>query len=1428
MKELIVGFDIGSISINTILCDINGNIIKEFPYYRHFGKTIKLCSKILEQIEKEFSLYDIKTVVFTGTHGINIGKALGAHTEVETIAQATAIEKLYPNCKTLISIGGHDSSLLILNNDIQNSHFIADFKLNEACAAGTGSFIDQQAERIFSDECEFSAIKDPQQRLESILNRFIEEGIKSNSPANVACRCTVFTKSDMIHLQNKGIENSHIIAGLHEGVARNFKSTLINNRKLEDPIYFIGGYAANKLAIKSFEKILNKKIIVPEYFTSLGAYGAILNSIEQKNNKKINSIDILALKNSQTFKAVKTEPLQLKKSIFTECGEATGIKNNKQAYIGIDIGSTTTKLVLLSPSNEILFKTYIPTEGQPITALKKAFIECINAMGDSRPEILGVGTTGSGREVAGLFTGADDIVNEVTAHALGTLTFDPEIDTIFELGGQDAKYTKISNGQISDFKMNKVCAAGTGSFLEETANKLGINIKGEYESLALSSKSPYKLTERCTVYMESDLMSYLQNGASINDLLAGLSQAVVHNYLNRVVQEGKIGNRISFQGGPSLNKSIVAAFEMITGKPIITFKHREVMGAIGAAIHTKKEIETKYNNYKSKFKGWNIVDIDFSHKEEICKRNPNCHNSCKLQVYRIGDTEAIYGGECGMYETSRSSTKPVANYAKIRNSIFLKYLPKNTEKDTTYKIKIGIPRSLSFHQLGIIWTNFFKNLGFETVISPETTNEVANAGISAMTCETCFPVKISHGHANWLKDKCDLIFLPMMIEMNKGNNTKLSSYYCPYVEANPYMLKSALQLEDKKILKPAVYLSNGIESLCNAFYSEFLRLGIKISKEKISESLKKAIDTNSLFENELKKVGKTVLDKLKDDKAIIIIGRPYSIYDSRTNLNLFNTFSKLGIHAIPQDFLTLDDKLASVEYPNMYWGFGNKILSASYYINKHKNLYGLYLTSFGCGPDSFTLHFFANEMQKTNRPYLELELDEHSAGAGVETRLLAFIDTIKSNNSEVYENSYSTIKTVKKSNELKKRTLYIPYMTAGAECLAASFRTIGIKTELMPTYTQKGLEYGKHNTSGKECYPCIVTTGDMLALIDKKLQEGVDVENEIAILMPETEGPCRFGQYNKLQRIILDKYGFKNLPIIAPTSEDSYSCNGEISEDDVKKLRRLVWDAIAYSDLIEKALWKVRPYEKNSGETDKVFEQAMKLGVKAIENGGGFETIKAAKKSAKLFNQIETIKAQKPLIGIVGEIFIRTHKDSNQQLVRELENLGCEVTVASVSEWISYTTDTSLNYAKTALKNNISLSNIKNAVINYSAVKYQNYFYKLLEVPFKELLKNRLDHPTSHILSNVQDTFSNHINGEAILSIGGAFTYANESFDGIINAMPFTCMPSTIASSILKPALRKKIPYIDMVYDGSIQPNRSTNLATFVFQAKQHMKTKDK
>ncbi|WP_461833735.1 acyl-CoA dehydratase activase [Desulfothermus sp.] len=988
-----LGVDVGSISINAVLINENKEVIYEVPYTRHFGIIYENTYRVLTDILEKYPLDEIKGCLFTGSNGKLIADMLDAPYEVETICIVEGATNVVPGVRSIINIGGQDAMLFNLSYS-EGKFFLNNFSINGPCASGTGSFIDQQAERL-AISMYGEDFKLTQDKLDTTLKEFIELGLKSSSPAPVACRCTVFTKSDMIHLQNKGEPLENIIAGLHYGNAQNFISTIVGNVEVESPVIFIGGMAANRLQYLALKKYF-PDLFIPQYFTSIGAIGAAILSRKNGNFslKKINK-----LKKATKFLAgdfPRAKPLVLELSKFNESKEIIPPKRQGSfaGYLGIDIGSTSTKYAFIDKDGNIISKCYVTTRGKPIEVTQYLLLDLLKKLGED-VEILGIATTGSGRNVVGDFLDADLIIDEITAHSKGAVSVDNKVDTIFEIGGQDSKYIRIKDTYPIDFDMNKICAAGTGSFLHELANKLGINIVGEFQEIALSSKNPISLTERCTVFMESDLMGYLQQGAKIEDLIAGLCYAIVHNYLNRVVGKRFIGNKIMFLGGPSLNKAIVAAFERVIEKEILVPPHREVMGAYGAALLVKQRLEGSNEKPKKRdIKG--LANTKVTYKEVICRADPACTNECKLKVYNFQGRKSIWGGDCGRYEVTNYMGEPCEDYFQKREEIFLDILKKwdiepGKESGKTGSTVVGIPFALHFLEWSILWGIFFKELGFDVFLTPKTNTKISKIGVESVVTDMCFPIKVFHGHVKFLKDRCDFLFLPNVIDMPSYSDEE-KSMFCPMAEASGYIVKSGLDIDEKKILRTHVYLKDGPVNVAYDLYED-IGDKLKVSKNEI----KRAVDIGFLeynrYKEKLIEIGKDVLEKNKDRPIWIISGRPYNLYDARLNLHISSRLAKIGILALPIDFIDLS-KIDLSDFPRMYWGFGSKILRLAKYIKSHPNLFGVHITNFSCGPDSFIEHFYKFILE--NKPYLILEFDEHTGVAGVLTRIEAYYHVVSS------------------------------------------------------------------------------------------------------------------------------------------------------------------------------------------------------------------------------------------------------------------------------------------------------------------------------------------------------------------------------------------------------------------------------------------------
>ncbi|MFP4391686.1 MAG: acyl-CoA dehydratase activase [Desulfohalobiaceae bacterium] len=989
-----VGVDIGSVSINCVALNQEREIVFEAAYKRHFGMIIEETEQTLQQVRQELGQDNIRSVSFTGSQGQYLSQLLQAPFEVETIAQVLGCTQAVPGVRSIISIGGQDAALFQLSYDQEGKWYLESFNMNSPCASGTGSFIDQQAERLSYAMYGF-AFEMSQDKLQEVLNDFISLGLQSTYPAPVACRCTVFTKSDMIHLQNKGETLSNIIAGLHHGTAANYMSTIVSNRKLEEPIVFIGGMASNELLVRAFREYF-PNLIVPREHSSMCALGVALQAAIKGWQ---NNLDLDLLHQAKERKSFpRSSPLSLERTKFpadNNLDVRPGSKKPKQAWLGVDVGSTSTKYALIDAQGNILDKSYVATQGKPIEVTQNLLQDLLQNMG-SGVRLLGVGTTGSGRNVVGDFLDADLIIDEITAHARGAVNIDQEIDTIFEIGGQDSKYIALDRTYPVDFVMNKICAAGTGSFLHELANKMKINIVNQFQEVALQAKDPVHLTERCTVFMESDLVSYFQKGARRDDLLAGLCFAIVHNYLHRVVENRRIGNKIMFLGGPSLNKGIVAAFEKILDKPIIVPKHREVMGAYGTAL----AVLEKFNQQEIKPKTRALEElarITVEFEEKICRADKNCHNECKLKIYKFGERKSIWGGDCGRYEARHLEGQTEENYFKLREKIFLDYLFQG-ENILEFKQEarpdlpvIGVPLALHSLEWAIFWCHIFSLLGYQVRLTPPTDQRMVSLGLGAVTAETCFPIKVFHGHVSYLLDKADYLFLPNPITIPTPSQEE-RGVFCPMVESSQYLVRAALNIPDEKLIRPNMFLREGPEDAVFRL-QKALPDTLKPKTAQLSQVVHMAWQQQMDFRQTLLQKGQEILQTHDPEQPLwVVSGRPYNLYDERLNLKLGRHLSKLGIKALPQDFLHYEPETLE-DFPRMYWGLGSRILRVAKMVANNPSWYGVHLTNFSCGPDSFLEHFYGYILRE--KPPLVLELDEHSAVAGILTRIEAYNNVVK-------------------------------------------------------------------------------------------------------------------------------------------------------------------------------------------------------------------------------------------------------------------------------------------------------------------------------------------------------------------------------------------------------------------------------------------------
>jgi predicted CoA-substrate-specific enzyme activase len=1015
-------------------------------YRRTFGNPDQTAAGLLDQFQAAFGNPAIERIHVTGLCGRNVATALEApyENEFKTIARGTAA--IYPRVHTIFEIGGENSKYILLDppngngagharQETRSFGHILDYSTSGECAAGTGSFIDQQASRLKFRVEEIGAIAS-----------------QAKSAARIAGRCSVFAKTDMIHAQQKGYGAEEVLKGLCEAVARNFKSNIVRGKKVVAQVALVGGVSQNAGVVRALEEAFHLgrgEIIVPELYAWLGAIGAALvdaahrrsglfgrglprdktpaasENVASAAHERLSLENVLLLRDHP--QASRTEPLP-------QSGE-----EKLPVFLGIDIGSVSTNLAVLDASGRLLHGIYLRTSGRPIEVVHQGLREIDQRLG-TRIQVRGVGTTGSGRELIGELVGADTVNDEITAHKTGA-TYVHEtlvqrsapstpkqgaldgalgpVDTIFEIGGQDSKFISLDRGVVVDFAMNEACAAGTGSFLEEQAERLGIQIKDEFARLSLASRAPARLGERCTVFMERDVTGAMQRGARVEDLTAGLAYSVALNYLNRVVRGRRIGNVIYFQGGTAYNDAVAAAFSMILGKRIIVPPHNGIIGAIGMALIAQEAVRARSNGRPTRgiadapnpaevprtastFRGFDLGRTDFETREFVCKA---CSNFCDMKEITIDGQRTYWGDKCSdkFRKRARTDRKPVIqDLLAFRDRALLggfqDSVNSESEEQRPGLVRIGIPRTMFFHDRFPFWRAYLETLGFRVVVSGPTDHYVATHGAELSVAEPCFPVQIAHGHVQKLLEQrpgfrsVDYVLLPNVMDM-EAPASSVASYLCPWNQTLPFVVRAAPSFSEsvEKFLAPTIHFHLGPRHVKTQLAAYFSRLAV--SRQASDAAVEAAYGAQAAFTRELLEAGREACDALERTRepAVLLVGRPYNLYDRNGNCDIPRKLRDLyGVNVLPLDFLPLDEDGAEDPDLNMFWNSGRRILAAGRIASARPHLHIIYITNFKCGPDSFIKHFLR---ETAGAPFLVLQFDGHGNDAGYLTRCEAYLDS---------------------------------------------------------------------------------------------------------------------------------------------------------------------------------------------------------------------------------------------------------------------------------------------------------------------------------------------------------------------------------------------------------------------------------------------------
>jgi predicted CoA-substrate-specific enzyme activase len=1395
-----LGINIGASNIKVTM--LEGYSILWSEIEPHEGNFLYALKKILTS--KNIPA-DIKALA-TGTEGRHLLNINGA---IEPLCIEEALQHLNYETDAVVSLGGED---LVVYTIDKNKKIVTSFSGNK-CASGTGEFFKQQMARMNMGLAEINEIPD------------------HSCVMKLSSRCSVFMKSDCTHRLNKGEANKgDIVLSLSDVMATKVIDFLKRARIAKGKVLLVGGVTLNQYIVRFIrERMPEIKFIVPNQASYFEAYGAALLAK--------NSGSILPPLN-KLFKPGKVQFKRFK-NLKTAEGRVTYLPSKKakvvagrEYILGVDGGSTTTKACLIDiETNEVTASCYGRTHGDPVKSLKNCLVEMKKQIkediSDGEIRITLASTTGSAREILGVLLETPAVYNEIIAHAVGTTFYNDDIDTIFEIGGQDAKYVFLKNKVPIDYAMNEACSAGTGSFLEESAQgDLNIAHAWEIGEIAIQAKEPLKFGEHCSAFINSDIRNAIQQGATREDITAGIVTSIVSNYLNRVVGNRTIGNKIVLQGGVAKNIAVPLAFAMLLNKDILVPPDPELMGCFGVGLLAKQKLNDGFLT-KTFYDIDKIIATEIIYEKEFqCKA---CDNYCPIRILNVNNNKYMFGGRCNKYTNIRK--KKIVNEAEVfdwiekRNDLLFNECapnPRDLIKKKDYVV--GIPRCFSIYTLWPLYSWFFHSLGVETVFS----RNISHEGTARVESSYCFPAEIAHGAVQDIFDRnLDYIFLPHFKDMESYEKDSPANL-CPITQGLPYYIKKAFpEIPEDKYLMPLVSFMYGMEKAGESFIKMGTRLGFteRESKRAFEIACKKQME----YFSRASELGKTALAEAKKSKkpVIALLGRPYNAFTTDANMGIPRKFSTRGYSVIPFDILPFEDKRI---YSNMYWYYGQQDMKTSMLLKDEDNIYVTYISNFSCAPDSFMLHYLKWIMG--TKPFLILELDSHTADAGVDTRIEAFLDIIDGYRSKLtgirearYDNGLRFINSQTEDIHIKNvqtgekipiknnpriKMLLSSMGRLSAELIGATIRGLGINAEAMPVPDIYTLQMARNHASGKECLPSHLVLGSALKYFSSEKYR----KDEIYILfVPTTTGPCRTGQYFVFYENLFKDLRLENVVVFTLDSDNSYNELGP-------EFSKHAWWSIIISDHMKDVETSLRTCAADPLQAMETYDKLWRRMISVAEQ----DITQVLPVLKDISNQIAQIPLKKKMqdcskVLIVGEIYVRRDDFAVDELIQHFSRRGIIGKVSNVAEWIYYCDFVREYELRKRLKlvpwyRRVFAKEFMD-IINWNiehSYKH-NVEKKVRETLSSTNLVPKTPHDMQEIMKNTEKHFVSHeLYSEISISSGVAATAMMDGYSGIVNISPFACLIGRVIEGLLTPwARERKYPMISIEIDGNLLPPNVLN-----------------
>ena len=1435
-----LGLDIGIFSAKGVLLEEN-NI--ETVKIAISGKPVEAAKQCIDQLLSDKEVEQV-TIGLMGQNSKLVAESLRLEPLLEIEALQAGIDRQDIDVDFALSLGHENMHYLELDERKQ----ISFFSRNGQCAAGSGSFWYQQATRMGYNDRELA-----------------EVAVEAESAVPISGRCAVFAKSDMTHAINEGATQSAVSAGMARALVDNiFTSVALNRINGPGKLAAVGGVANNKAIIKYLKKYAgnyNVEVIVPELHEYINAIGAAERGSE---------IDIsLVLGQKLYTKPYHPEhplpPLDPGQVCYMNHEETDSANFDlSQVYIGVDCGSVSTKCVLVDNAGKQIGGVYLPTTGKPALQVLELMKQVEKQYGDViKDSPLIACTTGSGRFLSQNILNADYAVDEITCQAEGIkqLFDQDEILSIIEIGGEDSKFIQLNGGTLSDYNMNPVCAAGTGTFLENLAELLGVKIKEEFSEKAFAAEYGVDLGDICTLISQSILASASARGLPLNEQLASLAYSSARNYLSKTVDKRPLTGRVVFAGATAKNHALAAALAAICEEIVYVPPQPELTGALGSALMARQFHQLGMpGNYTFK----SLSEIrEFTNNKSACKAECKHEHNCMLDVISFADGKKfIYGDRCGRY-SGREGIKTdheLPDYGRIR----MELLEKAAESKTTGIAKtgptIGIAQCGLYYDYYPFWSAFLNNLDCNVVRSDETNAETLQKGKLGLDSEMCYPMKVIVGHYAELKEKdLDYIFLPEVVDMEAlpWAESWPRSFTCPLLQTLRGTVVNSIDLDPDKVIYAKLNYRAGLKVIREQLLPVAKDiLGENFRKNKFEEALQSAYAAQEKFRKNMVETAKAMLGKLEEQNdrvAVAFLSRGYTLYDDFIAKKSMHYARKSGMMAIPHEYFFnylqawhsgeikskyldpyrdefiayLEENIAKLD--NIYPAQLQKMLSSVLlinFLNKKCSHTGLppvsmvLLDPFKCGPNAMIRHFLGG---LTN--YLRLTLDEHTAAAGMITRLEAFRNTCLSKSDYSRHEAFtSSTRSVAQNNWQK---ILIPEPTYHAGVIAALFRGYGVDAEVIPRGKNGDLSLAQRYVNGEECLPFIQNLQDYL----NYLQKNGDTDSEGDVFFQGWAcGPCRYGLYAPVQSLAVDRAGYGKERILSVKFQDLVKRFGY-------GFVIGMYNGMMAMDLLYKMLHRTRPYELEPGRADEVFDKYRHKLVKLLESSNvkllnvftgkdrkPFENL--IRRAADEFNQAKTVDEIKPVIILNGEFYVRLDDRCNQSVIRKIEEAGGEVSTAPATELFTYTIYIMHLEAKQEFKLNRKPGDfIKQALYGW-LLKIALRDEHAQEEAAGELLAGYEEPAPKEIMERAEKYVSNHYGGEPPMTIGRAAAFASrDRVGGAVFVAPFTCMPASIVEAQQRSLQQElNMPIITVYYDGQDNSNRDEMVEGLVFQAKQKLK----